>query len=72
MNTQAQTRKKRKAQLPQHKRCYYCQKSIPRNQLTFDHALAKSKGGNEAQENVRWACRPCNKLKGSMSVEDFF
>ena len=32
--------------------------------LTFDHVLPKSRGGQTTWDNVVTCCRKCNKLKG--------
>ena len=42
--------------------CQYC--SSP-DDLTFDHVLPRSKGGQTTWENVVAACSPCNLRKGS-------
>ncbi|MBT5286033.1 MAG: HNH endonuclease, partial [Euryarchaeota archaeon] len=38
----------------------------------IDHIHPRSKGGERWDaSNCTTACRPCNQLKGSMSIEDF-
>lgn len=50
-------------------RCTYC--GSPDN-LTIDHVVPRSRGGARWDDtNCTTACRPCNQLKGSMSLEDF-
>ncbi len=47
--------------------CQYCGS---REDLTFDHLIPRSKGGQTLWENVLTACAPCNLLKGSKSCEE--
>ena len=42
-------------------RCQYCG---AREDLTFDHVVPRSKGGQTTWENVVTACSPCNLMKG--------
>ena len=49
--------------------CQYCGSN---EELTFDHLLPRSKGGERWDaNNCTTACRSCNQLKGSMHVKDF-
>jgi 5-methylcytosine-specific restriction endonuclease McrA len=41
--------------------CQYC---TAREDLTFDHLIPRSKGGQTTWENVVTACAPCNLRKG--------
>ncbi|MBS7741656.1 MULTISPECIES: HNH endonuclease [unclassified Chelatococcus] len=43
--------------------CQYCQS---RDDLTFDHVIPRSKGGQTTWENVVTACAPCNLRKGDL------
>jgi len=41
--------------------CQYCGST---KQLTLDHVIPRSKGGNHSWDNVVIACEPCNSRKG--------
>ena len=45
--------------------CQYCNAIPPRQQLTIDHVLPRSRGGKTTWENVVTACEKCNGRKGS-------
>ncbi len=47
--------------------CQYCGASAD---LTFDHLIPRSKGGQTTWENVITACSPCNLRKGNHFAED--
>ncbi|QFR33548.1 HNH endonuclease [Ancylobacter sp. TS-1] len=47
--------------------CQYCDS---RDDLTFDHVIPRSRGGQTTWENVVAACSPCNLRKGSMMPAD--
>lgn len=44
--------------------CLYCGQQFSRYQLTRDHVLPRSQGGDDAWENVVCACLSCNTRKG--------
>lgn len=44
--------------------CQYCGKRPPRDELTIDHILPRSRGGMSSWENVVLACARCNSRKG--------
>jgi len=46
-------------------RCQYCAKKFPDQQLTLDHVIPKSRGGQNSWENLVVACKKCNQKKGS-------
>lgn len=49
--------------------CVYCgAKGV---KLTYDHFLAQKYGGKTTIENGRTSCRPCNKRKGHMTIEEW-
>lgn len=45
-------------------RCQYCGEKKPASQLTMDHILPRSRGGDNSPVNVVTACVPCNGRKG--------
>lgn len=44
--------------------CQYCGARPAREELTVDHVLPRSRGGEHVWENVVTACGPCNRRKG--------
>lgn len=47
--------------------CQYCG---ARDDLTFDHLLPRSRGGQTTWDNVIAACSPCNLRKGSKTLSE--
>ena len=45
--------------------CCYCGSTTD---LTVDHLLPRSKGGENVGENMVWACRSCNSSKGATDL----
>ncbi|WP_164173733.1 HNH endonuclease, partial [Stenotrophomonas maltophilia] len=45
----------------------YCGDS---DDLTFDHLIPRSKGGQTTWDNVLAACSPCNLMKGSKTLRE--
>ena len=45
--------------------CQYCLNKFSLKDLTIDHILPKSKGGQDVHENRTLSCQPCNTRKGS-------
>jgi len=43
--------------------CQYCGKDVPDGEA--DHVLPLSQGGTDAMTNLAWACKACNRSKGS-------
>jgi len=50
--------------------CQYCGAQPPRDQLTIDHVLPRSRGGRTEWENVVIACASCNRRKGNRTPEE--
>lgn len=53
-----------------HHTCQYCGSTPGRADLTVDHVVPRSKGGETSWENVVTACRRCNVRKGSRAPEE--
>jgi 5-methylcytosine-specific restriction endonuclease McrA len=53
-----------------HYTCQYCGVKPPKEELTIDHILPRSRGGRSNWENVVLACQSCNSRKGSMLPEE--
>jgi len=45
-------------------RCQYCSKIFATENLTIDHVIPKSRGGNKTWKNLVAACKKCNQKKG--------
>ncbi len=50
--------------------CQYCGKVPPKEELTIDHVMPRSRGGRTTWENVVLACIKCNMKKGSKLVNE--
>jgi len=59
------------ALLAQENRCKYCYEPLTVRTVTADHYIPKAKGGNNRRQNIVAACKPCNRLKGVKSEEEF-
>lgn len=44
--------------------CQYCGKELKRQEITYDHVIPKSQGGDSSWENVVTSCLDCNSHKG--------
>jgi 5-methylcytosine-specific restriction endonuclease McrA len=44
-------------------RCQYCGGKFAASELTFDHVIPRSRGGQTSWENIVAACGPCNTRK---------
>lgn len=49
--------------------CQYCQQSFPTTELTFDHVVPVSQGGQRNWQNIVTCCISCNRKKGSRTPE---
>jgi 5-methylcytosine-specific restriction endonuclease McrA len=47
-----------------HNTCQYCTKKFTDKELTLDHILPKSRGGQNTGDNLVAACKKCNQKKG--------
>jgi len=50
--------------------CQYCGTQPGRAQLTMDHVVPRSRGGETCWENVVTACGPCNRRKGGRTPDE--
>ena len=50
--------------------CQYCGKSFPTSELSLDHVLPRSRGGETSWENVVCACVACNVRKGGRTPQE--
>ena len=46
-------------------RCQYCGEKKAASELTLDHILPRSRGGDNSPVNIVTACVPCNSRKGN-------
>lgn len=51
-------------------RCAYCGKHFKRGELTIDHVIPKSKGGDNSWKNIISSCKKCNNKKGDRTLEE--
>jgi 5-methylcytosine-specific restriction endonuclease McrA len=51
--------------------CFYCGKEVSRKKKTRDHVIPKSRHGSSQPNNLVDACKPCNQLKGCLTLEEF-
>lgn len=50
--------------------CYLCGDSLTWGTAAIDHVVPLSQGGANAIENLQWAHRVCNLVKGALLLED--
>jgi 5-methylcytosine-specific restriction endonuclease McrA len=51
--------------------CHYCQKKLNSGTATLDHVVPRALGGTFRNENLRLACRKCNRRKGAQPPHAF-
>lgn len=51
--------------------CYLCGCGIDRSNRELDHVTPRSSGGANDISNLRWACRPCNRMKHDLPLDAF-
>lgn len=51
--------------------CQYCNRKFQVEQLTFDHVIPLSRGGETSWENIVTCCRKCNCAKGNKFLQEF-
>jgi 5-methylcytosine-specific restriction endonuclease McrA len=50
--------------------CQYCGHSFPTSELSLDHVVPRSRGGNTSWENIVCACVACNVRKGGRTPQE--
>jgi len=50
--------------------CQYCQKVLNTGDLTLDHVIPRSRGGETTWENLVACCNPCNNKKGNRTPDE--
>ena len=56
--------------LRDHSTCQYCAKQLPPSELTLDHVLPRSRGGESTWDNLVACCKRCNHRKGNRTPEE--
>ncbi len=51
-------------------RCQYCGTAFPTHQLSLDHVVPRSRGGETSWENVVCSCVRCNTRKGGRTPQE--
>lgn len=51
-------------------RCQYCRRNLPNSQLSLDHVLPRSRGGETTWENIVCCCVTCNVKKGGRTPKE--
>ena len=51
-------------------RCQYCGKRFPTSELSLDHVVPRSRGGEATWENIVCCCVKCNVRKGGRTPEE--
>lgn len=62
-------RRRRRHLWKQNPHCSYCGRLLPWVETTLDHLHPRSRGGTDRWGNLALACYPCNRGKGSHSLE---
>ncbi|MGA3129532.1 MAG: HNH endonuclease [Terracidiphilus sp.] len=50
--------------------CQYCGEALPPGELTLDHVVPRSRGGNSTWENLVACCHECNRKKGNRLLSE--
>ncbi len=50
--------------------CQYCLKTYPASEMTLDHVVPRSRGGESSWENLVACCYDCNNRKGNRTPEE--
>ena len=50
--------------------CQYCSKLFSYSELTMDHIIPKSRGGEKSWTNIVTSCKKCNSAKGNRTPQE--
>jgi hypothetical protein len=50
--------------------CFFCKKSLAKNEASVEYLVASANGGRNDDENCAACCKSINKLLGSMSLKE--
>jgi 5-methylcytosine-specific restriction endonuclease McrA len=50
--------------------CQFCARLLPASELTLDHIVPRSRGGESTWDNLVACCHPCNNRKGDRLLEE--
>ncbi len=53
-----------------HNRCQYCGRKFPTTELSLDHVVPRSRGGQSTWDNIVCCCLKCNIRKGGRTPEE--
>lgn len=53
-------------------RCQYCGKRFPTSELSLDHVIPRSRGGQATWENIVCSCVQCNVRKGGRTPQEAY
>ena len=56
--------------LRDHNCCQYCKRRFPSSQLSLDHVVPRSRGGQTTWDNIVSACLKCNVAKGGRTPRE--
>lgn len=58
--------RRKRAAKDQRNRCYYCNLRMDEDDMTWEHLVSRSHGGNNSKGNLRVAHAKCNVLVGTL------
>lgn len=50
--------------------CYMCSRRLAIEDITLDHVVPRSRGGDDGDDNLKVACEPCNSRKGDRLISE--
>ncbi len=59
-------------ELNKNSKCVFCDKKLTETNVTTDHIIPLSKGGNNCQVNLIPSCLKCNNERGNMDFYEYF